>query len=33
MFIDPQMLIIIILVTLIVGLVVGVYLSHPRMYR
>ncbi len=31
-YIDPQTLIIIVLVTLIVGLVIGVYLSHPRRY-
>jgi uncharacterized protein YneF (UPF0154 family) len=33
MLIDPQTLIIIILACLLVGVLLGVYMSHPRSYH
>ncbi len=33
MLIDPQTLIIIVLVTLLIGVLLGVYMSRPRCYH
>jgi uncharacterized protein YneF (UPF0154 family) len=33
MLIDPQTLIIIVLVALLIGVLLGVYMSHPRCYH